>query len=206
MDCYYDEMEDSDYDEIDVFYHVTSKPNRNSIYYDGKFRLYSATDSIYDGYLADEGAPKVVYFTANLFRGDLPTKTPYPRNGDSDTISYRISVDCDYIADRIDQYTVYYISSIKKEENSYTHMLFYFANNNDENKKKWCDKYLPEYEYDIFDDGSNLESTPIFFDEDTQRFNCLKMDNQYAINVAFSEDFQSAFSDGLVTYDSVWHH
>jgi hypothetical protein len=201
----------SQYDQIDVFYHVTSKQNRNSIFKDGKFKLYLATDSIYDSYLftyRGKGAPKVVYFTANLFRGDLPTKTPYPRNGTSNSTSYRICVDCDYIADRIDQYTVYYISSVKKVTNSYIHMLFYFVNNNDETTKKWCDKYLHDDEYDIFDDGSGYEteSTPIFFDEDTQSFNCLKMDNHYAINVAFSEDFRGAFSDGLVTYDTVSYH
>ena len=203
----------SQYDQIDVFYHVTSKQNRISIVKDGKFKLYFATDRIYDCYLftkRKEGAPRVVYFTANLFRGKLPTKTPYPRKSKSisNSISYRIRVDCQYIADKIDQYTVYYISSVKKVTNSYTHMLFYFVNNNDETTKKWCDKYLRDDEYDIFDDGSGYEteSTPIFFDKDTQSFNCLKMDNQYAINVAFSEDFRGAFSDGLVTYDTVSHH
>lgn len=200
--------DDDVYDEIEVFYHVTSKQNRNSIMSDGKFELYHATDHNYDGELFNEGAPDVVFFSAGLFRGDLPTKTLYPRNGASNSISYRIMVDCYYIAEMIDHYSVYKIDSIQ-EGNKYTHMLFYFVDDNDKNTINWCENYLSDKKYDIFDQSGFREDcgdlAPIYFDETRRSFMCLKMDDKYAINLAFSEDFQQAFLLGLVTDDTVKH-
>ncbi len=64
---------------IDHIFHVTNEKICAKIMKEKSFKLYRATDSNYDGALAAEDAPPVVFFTGSYFGGNLPTKSIYPR-------------------------------------------------------------------------------------------------------------------------------
>lgn len=114
------------------------------------FKLNHANDYDYDGELRKPCAPAVVNFSASYWKGSLPTISPYPRcNGDCPRQASRILLNCDYIGKSINDYSVYWISNIQKENKSYKQFLLFFVENNDLKTKNWCKANLKGKEYNI---------------------------------------------------------
>lgn len=203
------------YSRIQNFYHVTTQENKESICREQKFNLNRANDPNYDRELFFANAPRVVYFSASYWNSRLPNISPYPRcygkcslaNSKYPRQASRLLVNCEYIANRIDEYSVYKISSIKKEYNTYVQTLLFFVNKKDLNTINWCNNNLEFKKYDITrlprKDADENKLIPIFVSNGA--FYSLDMASKNVINIAFSEDFQLAFQENQIKFDTVKH-
>jgi len=185
---------------IHYIFHVTNEKICAKIMKEKSFKLYRATDSNYDGALAAEDAPPVVFFTGSYFGGNLPTKSIYPRcSGFSCKKKVgRILVETSYITKRINDYNVYKIRDHKKNKNDYTQSLYFFVLKEEKELIKWCS----DKEFEAID----ITKSNSFIFVSNSQFYCRDMtDEKYVINIAFSEKFENAFTSGLITSDHVEH-
>ncbi|KAJ3267631.1 hypothetical protein HDV01_004592, partial [Terramyces sp. JEL0728] len=67
-------------EKLTFLYHVTKSSATLETITEKGFKVYKADDSNYDGDLAKTNAPKGIFFCATLYKGGLPTITPYPRS------------------------------------------------------------------------------------------------------------------------------
>jgi hypothetical protein len=193
------------YDEIEHFYHVTSETNSSLILSDRRFNLHRSRQRGYDKELAtSHQAPPVVHFTASLYKGRLPTISPYPHcvpNGVAEVNPARLLLKCDSI--NPNNYRVYYLGSQPNGSSGCMQYSFFFVRNNDEATMAWCRRVIPERLYDISEipqDNGDLQR-PIYFSNG--KFHCLKWNrvNKHVINLAFAEDFAPAFNQDHIGVD-----
>lgn len=198
-------------------YHVTSFKNAHSILSKGYFEAFKAKQNFYDKELTKSDAPNVVFFTASYYNSEKPIISPYPQCSD-DCLHLkpvkRIIMNIKNLNPTPEKYKVYLISWTKSQKSqSFTQILFLFANKHDRVTTNWCENNINDKEYDIVSETWNRESIrrhlgewwsdyeskpdgsipkPLYVDKKgslyTLDMNMADSDAKYVVNLAFAED------------------
>ena len=128
--------EDRDTDQVTYLFHCTKPENKEMIQQQKKLLGQSATL----GPLSTDPTVKGVFFTTSLYKGELPTKSPYGPD--------RILIPFSSIINNLDKWSLYF------EMAYYTTRQWGYRNQflrlvlvkNTNEYKKWCDKRLHQLE------------------------------------------------------------
>lgn len=177
----------------DVFYlsHVTDNENVDPIREEG-FILQKALHSRFSGALSRTGAPRVVFFCASYYGGDLPNRTPFPNNlcypadgqecPRKNKFVSRILIDSSLITTQ-GEYRVFKVCS--ENLTKYDRHVFYFVRADDTLNLEWC--YANNLnEYNLF--AGPGKDRPIYVEND--RLRTRDMLDRKIVNIVFSEDFR----------------